>query len=466
MAVDIIVPAAGESVTEAEIAHWHKEDGDVVELDEVLVELETEKATQEVCAEVAGKLSIQVEAGETVKVGQVIGSLDETAAEDSAESKASAPAPAAAPEPEPVPAKEPAAKAPETPEPEAAIEEEPHEEPVSHKLHDSGSVKKVPSPAARRLMVLNNISSQDVYGSGRDGRITKGDVLRYLRLREKQLRVSSTVSLKPDEAKAEQTKKDAEIKKAVAAEKRDAKPSLAKTPEAGQPGIRVERMSMIRRTIANRLVEAQQTAAILTTFNEVDMSQVMALRKSYKEAFKEKYQVNLGFMSFFAKAVTIALKEFPAVNAQIRGDDVIYHDYVSLGVAVSTPKGLTVPVVRNVQDLSFPEIEREIVRLAVKGRDGAIAMEDMAGGTFTITNGGTFGSMLSTPILNRPQSGILGMHNIVERPWVVDGEIVIRPIMYVALSYDHRLIDGAQAVRFLVTIKECIEDPSRIMLEI
>ena len=244
-------------------------------------------------------------------------------------------------------------------------------------------------------------------------------------------------------------------------------PAPAPAPSAdGDRPKRIERMSRLRRTVAERLVEAQKTAAILTTFNEVDMSAIMNLRKSYKEKFKEKYDVNLGFMSFFAKAAALALKEHPIMNAQVDGTNVVYHDYVDMGIAVSTPKGLVVPVIRDVQDMNFAQIEGKIIELAIKGRNADLTPDDMTGGTFTITNGGTFGSMLSTPILNRPQSAILGMHNIVQRPVVVNGEIVVRPIMYLAVSYDHRIIDGSDAVRFLVKIKERLEDPSRLLLEL
>ncbi|MEK7298677.1 MAG: 2-oxoglutarate dehydrogenase complex dihydrolipoyllysine-residue succinyltransferase, partial [Candidatus Margulisiibacteriota bacterium] len=282
-----------------------------------------------------------------------------------------------------------------------------------------------PSPAAAKAMAEKGVSSQDLQGSGKDGRITKQDVAQ---------------TSAPEKAPA---------------------PSAAPT---GERNDRVEKMSRLRRTIASRLVEAQHTAALLTTFNEIDMSAVMDIRKRYKDAFKEKHQVNLGFMSFFTKAVCVALQEFPVINASVEGEDIIYHDYCDIGVAVATPKGLVVPIIRNAEKMRFEQIEKTIVGFALKARENKITPDDMLGGTFTITNGGVFGSMLSTPIINRPQSAILGMHNIVERAVVVDGQVVVRPIMYGAVTYDHRIIDGAEAVRFLVKIKSLIEDPTRLLI--
>ena len=436
MIIDIVVPKAGESVTEADIASWMKEDGDFVQMDEAILELETDKASMELAAEAAGQLKVLVAEGETVQVGDVIGQIDTSASGSSApakkEEKKAEPAPAAEAKPEPTPEPEPA-KA------EATVAE------------INNMNQKIPSPAARKIILENGLSVQDVPATGKGGRITKTDVLEFLKLREQQLKIPSPV--KTDTPAAE--KAPAPSKTAT---------SIASADEAR--GVRVERMSRLRRTVAERLVEAQKTAAILTTFNEVDMSAVMDLRKKYKEKFKEKFEVGLGFMSFFTKACCMALREHPVINAQVDGNNIVYHDYCDIGVAVSTPKGLVVPIVRDAQDMSFEQIEKRIIELAIKGRNADLTPDEMSGGTFTITNGGIFGSMLSTPILNRPQSAILGMHNIVQKAVVVDGEIVIRPMMYLALSYDHRIIDGADAVRFLVKVKECIEDPTRILLDL
>jgi 2-oxoglutarate dehydrogenase E2 component (dihydrolipoamide succinyltransferase) len=421
MIIDIVVPKAGESVTEADIASWMKEDGEFVNMDEAILELETDKASLEVAAEAAGQLKILVAEGETVLVGAVIAQIDTSATGSAPQKK-----------------EEPAVKAPTQSAPEI----------VEPKTEATGFNERIPSPAAKKLIIENGISSQDIKASGKGGRITKQDVLDFLKQREIHLKIPSTV---------DQTEEVIEEKVPVV-------PII--DPKDENRGVRIERMSRLRRTVAERLVEAQQTAAILTTFNEVDLSPVMNLRTKYKEMFKKKFDVNLGFMSFFTKAVCIALKEFPIINAQVDGNNIIYHDFADIGVAVSTPKGLVVPVIRDAQDMSFNQIEKKILDLAIKGRNADLTPDEMSGGTFTITNGGTFGSMLSTPILNRPQSAILGMHNIIKRPVVVNDEIVIRPIMYLALSYDHRIIDGAGAVRFLVKVKECIEDPTRILLDI
>lgn len=404
--IDIIVPAAGESVQEADIAEWSKESGDVVEMDDVLLELETDKASLELTAEASGTLTILIGDGETVKVGQVIGfimsggSVSKSAVVDAVQA------------------------------------------PVNAQITDSVTSDKnyatgTPSPVAAKMMAENNISLDS--GSGKNGRITKADVANEL--------------AKPKSAPATQ------------APKVEAKPVVqAISVVAGERVVRREKMSRMRKTISSRLVEAQQTAALLTTFNEVDMTAIMEIRKNYKEKFKTKYDVNLGFMSFFTKAAAQALMEFPIMNAQMGDNEIIYHDFADIGIAVSTPKGLVVPVVNNVEKMSFSEVESTILGLALKGRDGKLTPDDMTGGTFTITNGGTFGSMLSTPIVNRPQSAILGMHNIVKRPMAVNDEVKIRPIMYLAVTYDHRIIDGSDAVRFLVKIKELLEDPTRILL--
>ncbi|MCM8540356.1 MAG: 2-oxoglutarate dehydrogenase complex dihydrolipoyllysine-residue succinyltransferase [Lentisphaeraceae bacterium] len=436
MIIDIVVPKAGESVTEADIASWMKEDGDFVQMDEAILELETDKASMELAAEAAGQLKVLVAEGETVQVGEVIGQIDTSASGSAAPAKKeekkaeSAPVAEAKPTPTPEPAKEETVTVAEI----------------------NNMNQKIPSPAARKIILENGLSVQDVPATGKGGRITKTDVLEYLKLREQQLKIPSPIKT---EAAPVETSPKAPAPKAP----------VAQTADSAR-GTRVERMSRLRRTVAERLVEAQKTAAILTTFNEVDMSAIMDLRKKYKEKFKEKYEVGLGFMSFFTKACCMALKDHPVINAQVDGNNIIYHDYCDIGVAVSTPKGLVVPIVRDAQDMSFEKIEKRIIELAIKGRNADLTPDEMSGGTFTITNGGIFGSMLSTPILNRPQSAILGMHNIIQKPVVVDGEIVIRPMMYLALSYDHRIIDGADAVRFLVKVKECIEDPTRILLDL
>ena len=410
MKIDIIVPAAGESVTEADIASWSKEDGDFVEMDDVLLELETDKASMELNAEGSGILSIVKEEGETVNVGEVIGFITPS---DDAPKKAEA---AAEPkvESEPVAAAQPAPA-------------------TDH--YASGH----PSPAAANILKGANIDASQVAGTGRDGRITKAD------------------------AEAAKATIPAEPKAAPAPEKKST-PVVDIPAPTGERTDRREKMSRLRRTVAQRLVNAQHTQALLTTFNEVDLTEVMNIRKKYKENFKEKYNVNLGFMSFFTKATCEALQQFPIMNASVDEDHIVYHDYCDIGIAVASPKGLVVPVIRSADQLSFKEIEQSIVGYAMKAREGGITLDDMDGGTFTITNGGTFGSMLSTPIVNFPQSAILGMHNIVKRPMVVGDEIKVRPMMYLAVSYDHRIIDGSDAVRFLVAIKDRLEDPSRLLI--
>ena len=409
MKVDIIVPAAGESVTEADIASWSKSDGDFVEMDDVLLELETDKASMELNAEATGTLTIVIEEGETVKVGDVIGYIT--------------PGEGSAPQPTDT-AAEPTPAATEAP---AAVQ-------ASTSNHYA---KGHPSPAAANVLASANISADQVQGSGKDGRITKSDA--------EAAKATIPAAAKPS------------------AEKESA-PSVSIPVATGERTERKEKMSRLRRTVAQRLVNAQHTQALLTTFNEVDLTEVMNIRKKYKENFKEKYNVNLGFMSFFTKAACEALQEFPIMNASVEGDHIVYHDYCDIGIAVASPKGLVVPVVRSADQLSFKQIEESIVGYAKKARAGGITLDDMDGGTFTITNGGTFGSMLSTPIVNFPQSAILGMHNIVKRPMVIGDEIKVRPMMYLAVSYDHRIIDGSDAVRFLVAIKERLEDPSRLLI--
>jgi len=413
MTTPITVPALGESVSEATIAKWMKNVGDPVKKDEALVELETDKVTVEVFASAAGTLGeITAPAGTTVNVGTVIGSIAAGGAAAAPAAKATVAAAA------PAPAVKAAAPA------------------------SNGDDRL--SPAVKKLVDESGVNPDAISGTGKDGRLTKGDVLEHL---EKQ-------------------------KSAPAAAPAAARPAPAPAPIVPHVprnlGEREERvpMSRLRRRIAERLKQAQNTAAILTTFNEVDMTAVMALRDRYKEGFEKKHKVKLGFMSFFVKAALQALKEIPAVNAEIDGDDVIYKNHYDIGVAVGTEQGLVVPVLRNVDALSFAEIESGITELGKRARDGKLSIEDLTGGTFTISNGGTYGSLMSTPIINPPQSGILGMHKIQQRPMVVDGKIEARPMMYLALSYDHRIIDGREAVTFLVRIKECLEDPQRLLIEL
>lgn len=406
MANEIRVPTLGESVTEATIGKWFKKVGDAVAMDEPLVELETDKVTVEVPSPVAGKLTeIVAKEGDNVEVGALLGSIEAGAAGNVApQPKPAQPAPSA-------PAPQPAASAP------AAA---------------SGSMQ--PAPSAAKLMAENNLSAGQVDGSGKRGQVLKGDVL------------------------------DA-LAKGISAAAPAAAPRVASQPQDAAREERV-RMTKLRQTIARRLKDAQNTMAMLTTFNEVDMSAIMDLRKRYKEMFEKKHGVKLGFMGFFTKAVCHALKEVPAVNAEIDGTDIIYKNYVNAGIAVGTAKGLVVPVVRDADQLSIAGIEKEIGRLGRLARDGKLAVADMQGGTFTITNGGVYGSLMSTPILNAPQSGILGMHAIKERAVVVNGEVVARPMMYLALSYDHRIVDGQEAVTFLVRVKECLEDPERLVIDL
>jgi len=502
MAQQVKVPAVGESITEVTIANWLKNDGDVVKMDEVIAELESDKATFELTAPQAGVLKIAKAKGETVPIGAIIceiadGAGAATTATKPAETKPAATTPAAKPTGGIKEMKVPAVGESITEvtistwlkkdgdfvkldeviaevESDKATFELPAEAngilrivaqekttlpigglickieitegvPVSaanssvptatavssgEKNYASGH----PSPAAAKILEEKGISTSQVSGSGVGGRITKEDA--------EKAKVTSTPKVEA--------------------------PKTATTPpvfaSGGGRNKRAEKMTSLRRTIAKRLVAVKNETAMLTTFNEVDMKPVMDIRSKYKDKFKEKYGVGLGFMSFFTKAVCVALKEFPAVNAQINGDEVIYHDYCDVSIAVSTPRGLVVPVIRNAESLSFDQIEAEVVRLATKGRDGKLSIDEMQGGTFSITNGGVFGSMLSTPIINPPQSAILGMHNIVERPVVKEGQVVVRPIMYLALSYDHRIVDGRESVSFLVRVKELLEDPGRLIL--
>ena len=424
--VDILVPEAGESVTEAEVGEWFKKVGDEIKVDEALVELETDKAAQDVMAQDAGTIEeIIAKTGEVVQVGAVlarvrVGAGSGTGANGAAQSPAS---PGARNDGE----QGYGGANPETGDADQGASYAPGSVP--------GSMP--PSPSAARLLAENDLSSDDVEGSGKRGQVLKGDVLKAL--------------------------------EGGVTSKSEAKPTSAARPASSEDDApREERvkMSRLRQTIARRLKDAQDTAAMLTTFNEVDMGPVMDLRKSYKELFEKKHGVKLGFMGFFAKAVTHALKEIPAVNAEIDGKDIIYKNFAHIGVAVGTDKGLVVPVVRDADQMTIAEIEKEIGRLGRAARDGKLSMADMQGGTFTISNGGVYGSLMSTPILNAPQSGILGMHKIQERPMAVDGEVVIRPMMYLALSYDHRIVDGKEAVTFLVRVKESLEDPQRLVLDL
>ena len=396
MILEMKVPSPGESITEVEIAQWLVQDGDYVEKDQAIAEVDSDKATLELPAEVSGTITLKAEEGDAVAVGQVVCLIDTegTPAEGDTPAAATEAAPAEAVTPTP----EPAAPAPST--------------------YATGSA----SPAAKKIIAEKGLNPQAIQGTGRDGRITKAD-----------------------------------------AEK--ATPSMGTPPPHGTRSEDRKKMSMLRRKVAERLVSVKNETAMLTTFNEVDMAPIFALRNEYKEIFKDKHQVGLGFMSFFTKAVVRALQLFPDVNSMIDGDHQVKFDYCDISVAVSGPKGLMVPVVRNAENMTFRGIESEIKRLAIRAREGQITVDDMTGGTFTISNGGVFGSMLSTPIINPPQSAILGMHNIIERPVAVEGKVEIRPMMYVALSYDHRIIDGRESVGFLVAVKEALEDPIRLLMD-
>lgn len=395
--IDIKVPTIGESISEVTLLKWTKKDGEWVERDEVIAELESEKATFEVNAEKAGILKPLAKEGDTLTIGDVLAQIDETAAK-----------------PEGAPAKETAPVATAAPKPVA------NEAPVTAVPNDIKA-----TPVASAIIADKKVDAISIKASGTGGKIMKQDVLEALN--------------NPG-------------KKAFAGN------------ELFTRVVRQEKMSSLRRTISRRLVEAKNTTAMLTTFNEVDMTRIMDVRKQYKDKFKEQHGVNLGFMSFFAKACAIALGEWPSVNAYIDGDNIVYHDYADISIAVSTPRGLTVPVMRNVESLGMAEIEKKVVELAGKARDSKLTAEDLQGGTFTITNGGVFGSLMSTPIINIPQSAILGMHKIQERPMAVNGQIVIRPMMYLALSYDHRIIDGRESVSFLVRVKELLENPELLLM--
>lgn len=399
MSLVIKVPPVGESISEVTLSQWIKKNGDYVEMDEVIAELESDKATFELTAEKAGTLKTIANEGDTLQIGAPVCSIEEGGKQ--ADTKQSAPK---------VESKEPVAK--------------------SEEVKASTYAAGVPSPSAAKILAEKGVDAAEVKGSGVGGRLTKEDALK------------AEIGKKPDIA-------------------------VAKKAPVSVPGSRVEireKMSSLRKTVAKRLVSVKNETAMLTTFNEVDMQAIMDIRAKYKDKFKEKYGVGLGFMSFFTKAVCEALKDFPSVNARIEGEEIVFNDFADISIAVSAPKGLVVPVIRNAEAMSLAEIEASVMALAVKARDGKLTLEEMTGGTFTITNGGVFGSMMSTPIINAPQSAILGMHNIVERPVAVNGQVVIRPIMYVALSYDHRIIDGRESVGFLVRVKQLLEDSTRLLL--
>ena len=397
MSIEIKVPPVGESITEVVLSSWKKADGDFVEMDEIIAELESDKATFELTAEKAGTLKIIAKEGDTLEIGAPVCSIEEGAA--------------------------PATKTPEA----APVAEK--ASPAATEVKIASYAAGAPSPAAAKILAEKGLESTS--GTGVGGRITKEDAL----------------------------------KAQPAAAPKAAAPVKAAVP-AGSRGERREKMSSLRKTVAKRLVAVKNETAMLTTFNEVDMQPIMDIRAKYKDKFKEKHGVGLGFMSFFTKAVCEALKEFPAVNARIEGEEMVFNDFADISIAVSAPKGLVVPVIHNADTLSLAQIEQAVMDLAIKARENKLAIDEMTGGTFTITNGGVFGSMMSTPIINAPQSAILGMHNILERPVAIGGQVVIRPIMYVALSYDHRIIDGRESVGFLVRVKQLLEDPARMLLEI
>ncbi|HET8855120.1 MAG TPA: 2-oxoglutarate dehydrogenase complex dihydrolipoyllysine-residue succinyltransferase [Salinimicrobium sp.] len=416
MALEMKVPSPGESITEVEIAQWLVEDGDYVEKDQAIAEVDSDKATLELPAEASGIITLKAEEGDAVAVGAVVCLIDTEAEkpggkedkedkgeEDKKEKKEST-----------------ESKGAEVKEKKAAEEKDKESQPKKE-ASDESYATGTPSPAAKKILEEKGVDPKSVSGSGREGRITKEDAVK-------------------------------------------SKPSMG-TPGEGKRGESRKKMSMLRRKVAERLVTAKNQTAMLTTFNEVDMSEIFSLRKQYKEEFKDKHGVSLGFMSFFTLAVVRALELYPGVNSMIDGDQQVSFDYKDISIAVSGPKGLMVPVIRNAENMSFRGVEAEVKRLAIRARDGKITVDEMTGGTFTISNGGVFGSMLSTPIINPPQSGILGMHNIVERPVAIDGHVEIRPVMYIALSYDHRIIDGKESVGFLVAIKEAIENPQELLMD-
>lgn len=432
MKIDVKIPSVGESVTEALLAQWFKKDGDPVRRDEPLFVIETDKVTLEVVAEADGILKITVPEGQTVAIGSVVGVITAEASDGAA--------PQTVPEAEPKVETQTETKAQSGP---AAPSEEtlPPKTPASPADSDPSAPQPLLSPAVRRLLQELALNPGNIPATGPGGRLTKGDVLLYREQQEALAQTPATAKPGPPAAASD-------------------------IPSDPSHGIRREAMSPIRRRIADRLLEARRNTAMLTTFNEIDMQRVMQLRSRFKGDFQQKHEVSLGFMSFFIKACVAALQEFPAINAFIDGTDVVYHDYCHIGIAVGAERGLVVPVIRHAERMTLAEMEKAIVGFVQQIKQNRLKLEDLEGGTFTITNGGVYGSLLSTPILNTPQSGILGMHKIEPRPVVVDGEIVIRPMMYVALSYDHRIVDGQGAVTFLKRVKERLEDPERLLLEI
>ncbi len=405
----IVVPSVGESITEVTIATWMKKNGDFVNMDEPICEIESDKASMELPAPQAGILDISASEGDTVDIGSVIGSIKPGDKPATSSSNGSS----------------------------AAVN-------VAAPVHSTSSV--MASPAAMKILNEKNIDPSTITGTGKSGRITKEDAMNA------RPSVTQVVTQSAPLTQAPKARVEA--------------PAPIVRPLSEARSVSKNKMSALRKTIAKRLVAVKQTTAMLTTFNEVDMTGIKELRAKYKESFKEKHQIGLGFMSFFTKACCIALEEFPSVNGQIEGTEILHFNYCDVGIAVSTPKGLVVPVIRDAQSLSLASIEKSIRELATRARDGKLKLSEMQGGTFTITNGGVFGSMLSTPIINQPQSAILGMHNIVDRPMAVNGEVKIRPIMYLALSYDHRIVDGKQSVSFLKRVKELLEDPARLLLDV
>ena len=423
---EIKIPSPGESITEVEIGNWLKQDGDLVQIDESLCEIETDKATLPLVAEVSGRLKIILEQGSVANVGDVACRIDSDAAGLVQENKSAS-------------------------KPSAPLQEEATLLAEKKDSQETGYPKGHPSPAARKMIEERGLETEQIEGTGPGGRILKQDVP------EKQQEVPKEVQSNKESVTAEDN---------PVQEGSDASSQTLGSAElsSGKREVKRQRISRLRRKLSERLVAVKNETAMLTTFNEVDMQQIFDLRGEYKDSFEKKHGVRLGFMGFFVKACSQALGEFPAVNSQIEGDEIVTYDYVDMGIAVSAPKGLMVPVIRNAETRSIAELETEIRRLAARARDNQLSLEEMEGGTFSITNGGVFGSMLSTPILNPPQAAILGMHNIVERPMAVNGEVKIRPVMYLALSYDHRLIDGQQSVSFLVRVKELLETPARMML--
>ncbi len=453
MPTNVIVPSLGESVTEAVLLRWLKQNGELVAKDEMVVELETDKANVDIPAKASGVLRHGKQPGDTVQVGEAVAQIEEAGAASTA--------PGAAPAQ--------ASSAPATP---ASAGPASGPSKVAPPPHASRAAPEDLSPAVRRIVEENKVDAAAVKLTGPGGRITKEDALKHVEASAAPAPAAVPSAPATASAPAMAASSTSGGNGAAAAPQPPPLTRPAPAPAAhGEPdfdadGVKRVPMSKIRKRIAENLLRAQQTAAILTTFNEVDLTNVMALRTKFKERFQEVHGVGLGFMSFFARAVVLALREFPRVNAFLEGDDVVYHSYVHLGIAVSTDRGLTVPILRNAESMGFAKIESEIKRLATAARDGKLGLQELSGGTFTVTNGGVFGSLLSTPILNPPQSGILGMHAIQKRPVAVGDKVEVHPMMYVALSYDHRIVDGRESVSFLVRMKEYLEDPARLMLEI